>query len=66
MELLIGAAKIDACQSTVSLYCLFRFRLHATTGKNYSEFRNGGRRTNFNSVFETSLLELERLGMSRV
>ena len=21
---------IDACQSTVSVYCLFRFRLHAT------------------------------------
>ena len=40
-ELLIGAAygkQIDACQSTVSQYCLFRFRLHTTAGKNYSEF----------------------------
>ena len=29
------------------LYCLFRFSLHANAGKSYSEFRNGGRKSDF-------------------
>ena len=37
-----------------------------TAGKNYSEFRNGGLSSNFNSAVEASVLELDRLGMSRV
>ena len=42
-----GSRLIDAGQSNISLYCLFRFRLHTTAGKNYSEFRNGARKRDF-------------------
>ena len=44
---------------------------YATAEKNYPEFwlwiqKLAGAKTNFNSAVDTSLLELERLGMSRV
>ena len=55
---------MDACQSTVSLYCLFRFRYMQLRERIILNSEMADVRAIFNSAVETSLLEL--LGTLRV